>query len=78
MKIKQTGAVSEKRLEEDLPETVAIRTKEFAPLLLKWRENNRLVPWSCLLRAALKKELAPLAGKRHAHLVSPAGSEVAA
>ncbi|NBV22269.1 MAG: hypothetical protein EB141_12840 [Verrucomicrobia bacterium] len=54
---------------KDLPETIAIRTDELAPLLEKWREQNPQVPWSRLLAAGLRKELAPLAGKRYAHLV---------
>ena len=54
---------------ETLPTTIGIRTDEFAPLLAKWREQNPHAPWKLLLKRALKKELAPLAGKRHAHLV---------
>ena len=53
----------------ELPAMIGIRTKEFAPLIAKWREQNKRVPWTYLLRDALKKELAPLAGKRYAHLV---------
>jgi hypothetical protein len=55
--------------EAELPPTISIRTKDFAPLLSKWRQRNQRVPWSCLLGDALKKELAPLAGKRFKHLV---------
>jgi hypothetical protein len=54
---------------DGLPGTIGIRTREFAPLLEKWRHQNRHVPWKVLLRRALKKELQPLAGKRYAHLV---------
>jgi len=64
--------------EEKLPPTISIRTKELAPLLLKWRARNRRVPWSCLLGDALKKELAPLAGKRHRQLVANEAEEAAA
>lgn len=55
---------------ETVPGTIGIRTDELAPLLEKWREQNPRVPWKFLLRDALKRELAPLAGKRLAHLVS--------
>lgn len=54
---------------KELPETIGIRTDEFAPLLKKWREQNPQVPWSRLIAAGLRMKLAPLAGKRHAHLV---------
>jgi len=57
------------KISGEIPPTISIRTSEFAPLLAKWRSSNNRVPWSCLLRDALKKELAPLAGKRYAHLV---------
>ena len=55
--------------QDALPEVISIRTAEFAPLLKKWAKENREVPWSRLLARALRKELAPLAGKRHAHIV---------
>jgi hypothetical protein len=55
---------------DKVPSVIAIRTKGFAPLLLKWRRRNRRVPWRWLLDDALKRELRPLAGKRHAHLVN--------
>lgn len=53
----------------DIPPMIGIRTKEFEPLIRKWRADNPGVTWKWLLREALKKELAPYAGKRHAHLV---------
>lgn len=55
--------------DQKLPAIIAIRTAGFEPLIQKWSEQNRGVPYSELLRRALKKELKPLAGKRHAHLV---------
>ena len=58
--------------ERTLPETIGIVTNDLAPLLQKWRADNIGVPWSTLLRRALKKELKPYAGKRYAHLVSEA------
>ena len=55
----------------DLKDTIATRTEELAPVLQKWRDENRGVPWSFLLSDALKRhpELRRLAGKRHAHLM---------
>ncbi len=61
-----------------IPPAISIRTTEFMPLLEKWRGTYPMVPWTELLRSALKKELAPLAGKRYAHLVAPKEGEVAA
>jgi len=55
-----------------LPSAIGIRTDDLAPLLLKWRRRNPHVPWKILVTAALRRELAPLAGKRHAHLVNGA------
>lgn len=57
---------------KELPEVIGIRTEEFAPLLLKWRNKNRKVPWAELLRSALKdsSELKELAGKRDAHILN--------
>jgi hypothetical protein len=54
---------------DGLPATIGIRTTELAPLLAKWRDQNKHVPWKILLLRALKKELQPLAGKRYAHLL---------
>ena len=56
-------------MSNEIPSVIGIRTEEFAPLLEKWQSQNKGVKWSELLRRALKKELAPLAGKRHAHIV---------
>ena len=53
-----------------VPHMIGIRTRQFRPLLEKWRSQNPNVPWTCLLRDALRLELAALAGKRHAHLVA--------
>lgn len=53
----------------EIPEVIGIRTGEFTPLLQKWQAENKGVKWSELLRRGLKKELAPLAGKRYAALV---------
>lgn len=55
---------------DSLPAVISVRTDEFKPLLKKWRAQNRRVAWSYLLKDALRKELAPLAGKRHAHLIT--------
>lgn len=55
-----------------IPGTIGIATRELTPLLMKWREEHRGVPWSVLLRRALNKELKPYAGKKFAHLVSEA------
>lgn len=59
----------EKEMGLRVPTMIGIRTKELEPLLSKWRERNRRVPWTCLLRDALRHELSPLAGKRYAHLL---------
>ncbi len=61
-----------------IPPAISIRTKDFHPLLMKWRANFPQVPWTELLRLALRKELAPLAGKRYAHLVAEEKEGVAA
>lgn len=53
-----------------IPTVLHVRPGELAPLVAKWRAQNRRVPWSCLLLDALRRELAPLAGKRYAHLVN--------
>ena len=57
---------------DKLPAVIAIRTEEFRPILEKWRDQHQGVPWSELLRRALKKELKPIAGKRFASLVDAA------
>ena len=56
---------------KQLPTVIGIRTAEFAPILEKWRAENKGVPWSELLRRALcgYSEMQRLAGKRHAHLL---------
>ena len=54
---------------EQLPATIGMGTSELAPLLVKWRQRNRGVPWSELIRRGVKKELKELAGKRYAHLI---------
>ncbi len=63
-----------------LPEVIGIKTKALAPLLRKWRRENRRVPWSALLNDALRgrSPLVKLAGKRHSHLVNGNGKAVAA
>ena len=67
--VTQMNEEPDKASTENIPDTIALRTEEFAPLLAKWRSQNREVPWSRLLARGLRKELAPLAGKRYAHLV---------
>jgi hypothetical protein len=57
---------------DKIPAVIAIRTESFTPLLAKWRDQHRGVPWSELLRRGLKKELREIAGKRLAHLVDAA------
>lgn len=72
VKDKQRAAVVSQEAiaaQESVPDFIGIRTKGFHPLLKIWREKNRRVPWTCLLRDSLKKELATLAGKRYAPLV---------
>jgi len=63
---------SDTKSEAELPEIIAIRTGEFSPLLKKWKRLNQRVPWSELLRSALKdsKELSKLATKRDAHILA--------
>ncbi len=56
-----------------VPDVIAIRTDELAPLLREWRKRHPFDKWKCLLRAALLRELEPLAGKRHAYLVNGSG-----
>jgi hypothetical protein len=55
--------------EVGVPRTIGYKTKELAPVLKKWRDRNPGVPWAYLIRAALKKELREIAGKRLSHLV---------
>lgn len=59
-----------------LPAMIAIRTKDLAPLLAKWRIANPKSPWSCLLDDALRGQspLVKLAGKRHSHMVGKAAA----
>lgn len=61
-----------------VPRMIGTRTDELEPLLRRWRQRNCWVPWSELLKRALRKELAPLAGKRYAHLVEGKTEEEAA
>lgn len=58
-----------KELAEALPESIGIRTMHYAPLLRKWRKQNKNASWKMLLKSALNRELKPLAGKRWAYLV---------
>lgn len=55
--------------EPKIPKMICVRVKGFEPLLAKWRRQNVDVPWGVLLRRAMKRELASIAGVRHAHLV---------
>lgn len=48
---------------------VGTRTQELAPLVELWMKKNPGVNTSHLVRRGLKLALAPLAGKRYAHLV---------
>jgi hypothetical protein len=52
-----------------VPEIINFRPGELAPLIERWMERNPEVPTTALIKRALRKELAPLAGKRLAHLV---------
>lgn len=61
----------------DVPVMLGVRPGELGPLLLKWRKLNPTVEWSELVRNALRRELAPLAKKRYAHLVSGARQSAA-
>lgn len=54
----------------EIPKVIGASTVGLEPLLEKWRKEHLGVPWSVLIRRGLKKELAPLAGKRHAHLLA--------
>lgn len=60
------------KAKELVPLAISVRTKELKPLLEKWRQRNPKIPWKHLLLDALRTELRPLAGKRHAHLVEAA------
>ena len=57
---------------DKIPKVIGIRTEEFLPLVERWQKDHECVPWSVLLRRALKKELKQYAGKRYAHIVSEA------
>ncbi len=61
----------------EVPDMIGIRTREFEPLLRKWRSQNKRVPWSELLRESLRRNptMQQLAGKRYAHLVEPPEKE---
>lgn len=54
---------------EEIPNFIGLRVGKYEPLIKKWREDNRRVPWARLLDDGLKLALRPYAGKRHAHLV---------
>lgn len=51
------------------PNIIGARIGDLEPLVKKWMERNPGVATSHLVRRGLKLALAPLAGKRHAHLV---------
>lgn len=53
-----------------VPLVIGYGTARLSPLLEIWAANNPDVPWARLIERALKKELAPLAGKKFAHLVN--------
>lgn len=55
-----------------IPGTIGIQTKEFVPILQKWRRQHRGVPWSEFLRGTIRRdpEIRRLAGKRFSHLVN--------
>ncbi len=63
---------------QEVPSTISVKTAELRPLLASWRRRNARVPWAYLLRDALAAHLAPVAGKRGAHLVRTGKNEVAA
>ncbi len=52
-----------------VPAMLGVRTGDLAPLLAVWRRRNPYLNWTVLVKQALRRELAPLAGKRHAHLI---------
>ena len=52
-----------------VPEIINFRPGELAPLIERWMEKNPDVPTTVLMKRALRKELAPLAGRRYAHLL---------
>lgn len=72
--MKRTDASQENH---EVPVVLSLRLSghELRPLIAKWRKRNKRVPWSALVEDALRRELAPLAGKRHAHLVVAANGE---
>lgn len=61
-----------KMSKNEIPPVISVRTAELAPLLAKWRDENRGVPWGVLLRRSLACELEKLAGKRYAQLIEDA------
>lgn len=56
-------------LPRKIPTTIGARTNSLAPLVELWMKKNPGVNTSHLVRRGLKLALAPLAGKRYAHLV---------
>lgn len=54
---------------EKIPGTIGLDVVTLKPLLIKWRQLNIGVPWSALIRRGVKRELLPIAGKRHQHLL---------
>ena len=47
-----------------VPTVISIATAHMKPLLEQWRNDNADVPWSTLIRRALKKELRPYLKKK--------------
>lgn len=53
-----------------VPEVLTFRPGPLAPLIERWIEKHPDVPTAVLIKRALRRELAPLAGKKLAHLVN--------
>lgn len=58
------------RTKTKVPSVIGFKTKGLAPLIERWAEENKGVPFSELIRRGLRKELQPLAGKRYSHLIA--------
>lgn len=60
---------SNKPSSKSIPPMIGLRVGELEPLIALWMEKNPGVSTSNLLRRGLMTQLAPIAGKRYAHLL---------
>lgn len=65
-----SGTLEKEAAKRPIPKTMGMGTSGLEPLLRIWSDKNPDVPWSIMIRRAVRAHLAPLAGKKLAHLVN--------